>query len=42
VISKDIPVKVMPELADAFDRDARALRALVSEHGASSGSSPTG
>jgi hypothetical protein len=35
----DIPDESRKSLAEAFSRDAATLRALVSEHGASSGSS---
>ena len=40
VMSPDIPVDAVPTLAEAFSRDARTLRALVSEHGTSSAASP--
>jgi len=42
VISPDIPTDGVPILIEAFARDARTLRTLVSEHGTSSGPLPLG
>jgi hypothetical protein len=42
VTSPDIPTDGVPILIEAFARDARTLRTLVSEHGTSSGPLPLG
>lgn len=41
VISRDIAPEAVPALTEAFVRDARMLRALVSEHGTSTGPLPS-